>query len=456
MKQELTEAQIEFLKILESFMRGKEYHFPNDFTAVKELWNISANHKMVSAVYEQTRSEELFRREECAAYGIQFKRATVHETIMQIQRSDGFLRVYKKMCEQGVKPLVVKGLICRNLYDKPDYRVSGDEDILIRPEDFAVCDEVLLREGFRREECPGEDFRSERAQSEVRQSEGSQSEARQDEGSRNVEQRVLTVESLPQEVSYIQPQSGVYIEVHLALFPESSGAYGHLNKEFEAAHETAVSEEIRSGNGVETVWTLEPTLHLFYLICHSFKHFLHSGFGIRQVCDMVMMAEHYGGKIDWKYINGRMEALRMRTFWDGLAEIGKRYLGFSYEKAHYPEFMQRENVRYESLLTDLMCSGIYGASSMERKHSSNMTLAAAEKGEKSMTASMGASLFPGREYMQKGYPWLKKYPWLLPAAWGMRISNYLKNSKNEKSGEANSVEIGMNRVELLREYHIIE
>lgn len=30
--------------------------------------------------------------------------------------------------------------------------------------------------------------------------------------------------------------------------------------------------------------------HLFYLICHALKHFYHSGFGIRQVCDILLFA----------------------------------------------------------------------------------------------------------------------------------------------------------------------
>ena len=58
--------------------------------------------------------------------------------------------------------------------------------------------------------------------------------------------------------------------------------------------------------------------------------------------------------------------------------------------------------------------------------------------------------------MKKGYPWLEKYPWLLPAAWGMRIVKYLGGNKKGKKDEPSGVEIGMSRVELLREYDIID
>ena len=413
-KNRLTALQEEFLKILESFMHGKTYHLPEAFTQIEELYQMAGIHKMTAAVYEQIRGEALLQQPEYTNLARSFKGYTMREVMMQMQRADGFLRIYEKMCAQGVRPLVVKGIICRNLYEKSDYRVSGDEDILVRKEDFAVCDAILVAEGFQREEPD--------------------------------------TEHLPQEIPYINPQNGVYIEMHFDLFAEESGAYGHLNKEFEDAYATCIAEDIQG----RTVWTLHPTLHLFYLICHSLKHFLHGGFGIRQVCDMVMMAEHYGEQIDWDYIYGRLQELRMEVFWNGLVEIGREYLGFSYEKAHYPVSLQKMHVNCDHLLLDILDSGIYGDSTAERKHSSNITLAAAKSGKKDTVASMKASLFPGKDYMKRGYPWLERYPWLLPVAWGMRIVGYLKNKRKNSKEEPSGVEIGMNRVELLREYDIID
>lgn len=413
-KNRLTALQEEFLKILESFMHGKTYHLPEAFTQIEELYQMAGIHKMTAAVYEQIRGEALLQQPEYTNLARSFKGYTMREVMMQMQRADGFLRIYEKMCAQGVRPLVVKGIICRNLYEKSDYRVSGDEDILVRKEDFSVCDAILAAGGFQREE--------------------------------------FDTEHLPQEIPYINPQNGVYIEMHFDLFAEESGAYGHLNKEFADAYATCIAEDIQG----RTVWTLHPTLHLFYLICHSLKHFLHGGFGIRQVCDMVMMAEHYGEQIDWDYIYGRLQELRMEIFWNGLVEIGREYLGFSYEKAHYPASLQKMHVNCDHLLLDLLDSGIYGDSTAERKHSSNITLAAAESGKKDTVASMKASLFPGKDYMKRGYPWLERYPWLLPVAWGMRIVGYLKNKRKNSKEEPSGVEIGMNRVELLREYDIID
>ena len=405
--------KLEFIKILESFMHDKEYTLPENFTNLVELYQFSQKHHMMAAVYEQIHKSTVWQKPEYANLLTAWKGQTVRDVIVQMQKTEGFLALYEKLGQAGITPLVVKGVICRSLYSKPDYRISGDEDILLPKEQFAECDRILLEEGFHREE--------------------------------------LDAENLPYEIPYINRQNGVYIELHFSLFPEESGAYGHLNEEF---------KEVFAHKGCETVqgrkvWTLSPTEHFFYLICHSFKHFLHSGFGMRQVCDMVMMAEKYGEQIDWEDIAARLKRLNMNLYWDALVKIGTEYLGFSLEKAHYPEAMQNPEVDMEPLLNDLLDSGIYGDSSMERKHSSNITLAAAEGGRADTTASLKASLYPGKKYMQGSFPWLEKNPRQLPAAYGIRITRYLKNSKTQKD-EKNSVEIGMGRVELMRQYHIID
>ncbi len=422
---QMSRSSEEMLKITEHFMHPyqAEYHLPEDYSRedLLALYQLSLQHKLDAAVYEIIHQDPVMTKAENQPLAMQWKQSTFRGVLFQVQRTEGFLELYKHLREEGVKPLIIKGLICRQFYTRPDMRISGDEDILVKPSEFAKCDEVMLADGFNRQELDPS----------------------------------MDASKLPYEIQYIHPRTGVYIEVHLSLFPEESGAYGHLNQEFERAHQTCISEEIQ---GVE-VWTLDPTLHLLFLICHSMKHFLHSGFGIRQLCDMVMMAEQDGAHINWKYIQYRLQELHMETFWDNLVEIGIRYLGFSPEKACYPGDNKCRERNYWPLLADMLDSGIYGDSSMERKHSSNITLTAAESGKKDTVASLRTSLFPKLGYMRSKYHFLRYAPWLLPVAWMMRICQYLRESRARKqqndSGE-NSMEIGMSRVELLKTYGIIK
>lgn len=52
MKNQMTEVQREFLKILESFMHNREYHFPDNFTEMKELQRLAGIHNVTAMVCE--------------------------------------------------------------------------------------------------------------------------------------------------------------------------------------------------------------------------------------------------------------------------------------------------------------------------------------------------------------------------------------------------------------------
>ena len=412
----------QFLSILETYMHDKPYSFPEDFDQVQQLYRFSVEHKMAAAVYEQIQGSALWQKEEYAPLMAKWKRHTITDVMLQVQREEGFLTVYKRFLLAGVKPLVVKGIICRHLYSKPDHRISSDEDILIRREEFPVCDEILLAEGFKREELSIEGG----------------------------------VEALPWEIPYRNLATGTYIELHFDLFEPGEGFFGAMNDSFSKVFDSCICQNIK---GVD-IWTLSATDHMLYLICHAFKHFIHGGFGVRQICDMVMLSEKYGDSINWNLIKENLIRFRMDSFWAGLAEIGRVYLGFDWEKAFYYVSLQEAYVGMDDLLEDLLDSGIYGSRSMERKHSANITLSAAVRGRKRMAASMKGSLFPGKEYMKKKYSWVEHFPILLPIGYCVRVVEYLGERKRHKSysgkEEKSGLKIGMERVKLLRKYRIIE
>ena len=74
----LTTTQIEFLKILESFMHGTEYHFPEKFVQLQELYQMAGIHNMTAAVYEQIRKEPLVTEPEYAELVKVFKNYSRH------------------------------------------------------------------------------------------------------------------------------------------------------------------------------------------------------------------------------------------------------------------------------------------------------------------------------------------------------------------------------------------
>ena len=407
-----------FLAIVKAALAGEQPSLDREISPEQwhRLFRLADIHNVLPLFYEAVYREPSFLNAQ--SLPALTKRQVTRQVITQTIRTAEFLELNDRFQAAGLRPLVVKGILCRNLYPKPDHRPSSDEDVLIPAEQFDVCHRVLTDCGMQPTEP-------------------------------------LEKLSGAYEVPYRKSESPLYIELHKHLFPPESDAYGDLNRFFEEVQSRAIGVDIQG----HTVYTLGPTDHLFYLICHAFKHFLHSGFGIRQVCDIVLYANAYGDRIDWAQILNNCKAIRAEKFAAAIFQIGKNYLIFDPDRACYPDAWRQLRVDELPMLEDLLSGGLYGDVSMSRKHSSNITLdavSAQKQGRKAKGAFL-ASVFPAASKLEGRYPYLKKHPYLVPVAWGSRIWDYARKTKNSQSNNASdALKIGNERIALLKEYGIIQ
>lgn len=415
----MTQTEARFLQALNTFLRGDqaEWEGPISEGDWVSLFALAQQQHALPMVYEAVSRCPAFRSG-AGALAAGLRSQTMQQLCLQTSRTADFLSLYRALRQEGIEPLVVKGIICRSLYLQGDLRLSSDEDLLISPADFLKCHDLLLRRGMVQTDP---------------------------------EIRLLEVH----EVSYRSCQGTLYIELHKQLFPADSQAYGDLNRFFEAAFARSVTVDIEG----TPVRTLCPTDHLFYLICHAFKHFLHSGFGLRQVCDIALFANAWGSEIDWAQVLEQCKSIRAGRFAGALLKIGQRYLTLSPEQAQLsPAWTELMAATDESgLLEDLLQAGVYGSASGSRLHSSTITLQAAvnQNRGKGARPSLLRTVFPDRKSMEGKYPVLKKHPVLLPYTWADRIVRY-RSRQGADNSAADSLRIGRQRLELLREYDIID
>lgn len=409
----MEKTNFEFLSLLKSSLKNEKYDGEKiDFEDLVYIYKMSEIHHVVPMIYNAAYNEDFFK--ECDAnFKTMFKSSAFRYIFSQIQRTNHFLEVYKKLSEKNIKILVFKGIIFRNMYNNPDDRISSDEDILIKKEDYEKVKEFFLSEGF--------EFI--------------------DKG---------------EECAYFSKSTGLCIEVSTSLFSHESKAYGHLNKLFEDVFEKSIKINIDKID----ILTLSHEQHLIYIVFHNMKHFLTGGFGIRQVADFSKYIETYGEYINWEKFWSDLKDLNYDTFALNLIEISLKYLGFNDDKITYPDNItsfdelknsQKYYINSESLINDILDAGVFGASTMDRKHTALMTLDAVEDKKKSNRLK---AVFPNVNYLKDNYTYLQKYPILLPVAWGQRILSYLK--KNKTSSYINTMELGKQRIELLKEYKIIK
>lgn len=408
-----------FLAILKSSLLGEKANLDREIAPEEwqKLFGIASIHSVLPMFYEAVYASPSLQQVN-APFVVMAKRQVMQQVMMQTMRTNDFLELYKRLQAAGVRPLVVKGIICRNLYPQPDYRQSGDEDILIPEDQSQICHQIMMEYGLQTTENESE-------------------------------------MSVAYEIPYRKVGSPLYIELHKHLFPPESDAYGDMNRFFENVFNRTIVEYIQ---GVP-VYTMGYTDHLFYLICHAFKHFLHSGFGIRQVCDIIMYANRYGSHIDWTEVLKNCKEINADKFAASLFQIGSKYLVFDPDKASYPSIWRKIKVDEQPMLDDLLSSGVYGDSNMSRKHSSNITLdaVAAQKQGRKKKSVMLSSVFPSVSSLSGRYPYLKKHPYMLPVAWFNRLWKYAKETKHGRNNKAaDALKIGNERVELMRKYGILK
>ena len=363
------------------------------------LYQASLQHDVAALLYHQLYRFSDFPFE----LKQEWKRKAIQINALQTIRSDVFLRLYRELLHEGLTILVLKGIIIRSLYPQPENRPSNDEDLYVEKEHAQKAKEVMLQQGFQ------------------------------------------IVQEREDVTSFVNLQSGLSIELHTTLFSEDSKAYGSYQKFFQKAFEKAQVHDIQGC----LIYSLSYSQHMLFLIMHFVKHFLHGGVGFRQLLDIIMYAEAYGGKIDWNAIYEILEQEHLLKLVENLFAIGHQYLGFSFEQIVLPRDFDEDKIDFKDLLVDIWDAGVFGKSSQERLHSSTITLSAAE-GQKSFRST----LFPSLKSMQQKYNYLKRVPILLPYAWCSRILHYIFDHKEGSAKGA--IEIGNQRVRLLQKYGIIE
>lgn len=411
-----------FLEAVKASLKNEyvSWQKPLTLNEWQRIFYLAESHHVLPMVYEAIFRSDTAKKttqKEIKELLYRYKRKTLELVMIQTMKTQEFLELLDFLQEKGIHAVTVKGIICRELYPRPDDRISGDEDILIDAAQFSKCHKALLEFGMK------------------------------------LVKKGIDIDS-EYEVSYMKPGSSLYIELHKSLFPPESEVYGDFNRFFTRNIEDQLQILVEGTQ----VTTLNHTDHLFYLICHAYKHFLHSGFGIRQVCDIVMYSNAYGEKINWQLLLGYCREIHGEFFTAALFKIGQKYLVFDEKKSCFPEEWRKIKVDESMLVKDILDSGVYGYEGMERRHSSNITLNEVNRQwNRKAGLPVLRTIFPSLKSMRNEFDFLKKFPFLLPAAWLIRILKYEKEIwKSTHRNVAETLKTGNQRIELMRKYKIIK
>ena len=341
------------------------------------------------------------------------RRELQHETIStvarQAQRNQRFLDLYRRLRAGGLRPLILKGIVCRSLYGElADYRPSCDEDLYIPPSQIE-CVRTLLKEcGFT-----------------LASHEASLSQA-----------------DKMQEISFADSTGILHLELHPTLFGTDRPDLDRATRWFRDVdiEHRAVPVELYG----ETLYTLNPTDHYLYLYLHLAKHFCNSGVGLRQIIDLAKFQLAYQNEIDWPTIQKAIAALSSPCLYADVMAIA-RCLGFAVESRIGPERNP------DALVADSLAGGVYGHDHEGNGTGVLLNLAAMYPGRLQRIRRL---LFPSAHQLEASRAYLAKRPWLLPLAW---LDRYRKLILTRGFGREtqDSLRVARERIKLLKSYGLL-
>lgn len=400
-----------FLNAVSSALQGNRVHWaPLSAELWRNLFWLAEQQKLlpllVDAVCECTGVE--------TDAGYLAARATAkRQVLLQTQKDLAFRKVYRQLQDAGIDALVVKGCLCRSVYPNGVLRISADEDLLVPEDAFAQACQVLAEVGL--VAAPGAAFEN------------------------------------ASEIGWRSPDGLLYLELHKALFAPESLPFGLFQSFFSNVFSRSQTYPL---DETAAVCSLSPHDHLLYLLLHAMKHFIHSGFGLRQICDVGLWAVRWEDRIDWALLAQQVQNVHAKAFCAALFEIAQQRLAISW---NLPACWRGLSPDPEPLLQDILDGGVYGSSTKSRQHTARITRDAVAAQLQGKRRRLRTAIFPPAKDLSSDYPVLKTHPSLLPLFWQKRLAQYLLHAVGSKNDHpAETLRLGRQRLALLQTYGILE
>ena len=284
----------------------------------------------------------------------------------------------------GVDMLILKGTALRRLYPVPELRTMSDCDALIKKEQLDLVKKVFAECGY------------------------------------------TIARELEKTIEFSKPDA-----LKFELFYE---VFSGIEK----------SEDFNPdlwGNAVpfmgEHILTPSPEDTFVHAIAHHVKHIRHRGAGLRNLADIVLIAEKY--ELDTEYILNKINQLNIYPIFCGIMRAAEKYFGLK------PMFGSSEvdDNAVEQLMEYMASNGVYGVVN-------NMFLYDARNADgdkKERTKKYIRRILLPADKLSDRYAYAKKHTILLPVAWAHRLLRGLFKGKKYLKHEMDSVKTAADKAQ---------
>ena len=388
----MNNAEKQFVDILSAGIRGKVADKIYENVEWDEVIDLANKHKVEGIIYLALRKSNLVSKVGEKRINLLKQKAAI-TGIGQSRHISGLSIVFNKIIEENIPVIVLKGLVVRDFYPQPDQRTMSDADILVHKDDVEKVKKLLIEMGY----------------------------------------IFLEDHKASHHIALVHHKYPV-IEVHWNLFKRDG-----FSNDLEHYERLIWNRAIKVNVGEAEVLSLSYEDLALHLCMHMAAHLAATGFGVRQLCDLVLLVEKRGEEIDWNSFIMKARMYGFEKFSLIMFLLCKEL--FQMEISKELEVKSVNNKKYVSALIDeIFESGVHGKKEMANQFA---TQVAFNFEDKDSNATLGAIkryfrfIFPRIDDMSDKYSYAKKFKILAPIAWihhlfvGIFASEYTFKDKFE-------------------------
>lgn len=312
----------------------------------------------------------------------QWKRYTLFSGVSQIEHIRQISKVLKVFNKENIPLIVLKGLVVREFYPKPELRTMTDADVLVKKEDLDRIKKILKDLGY--------------------------------------------IESGATEAHIVFEHEAHYaIEVHWTLTDRGyfKGQPVFENQIWENTMKVKVGDSEALSLSFEDL--------AVHLCIHMAVHSVSSGFGIRQLCDLVLLVEIKGHLIDWSSFLNKIKKCEIEKFTMSIFSVCRQLFNMTIpQELNNIKLVEKELLKL--LIKDIFSSGVYGERSLSRMFGAylyNNYPNLDSHNSVGIVKGFIMLLFPSKNKLSDRYSYAKKNIILLPIAW---IHHFVRGIFNEE------------------------
>lgn len=316
----ITDSERVFLHALNTVLHQSEYDIEGKLSVqeVDDLLLLSQRHEVTALL------DEIWNRCDLSDDQFILKEKIVARTVQKsIQLQILNSKLTRLMSDAGVTAVTLKGYSVSRHFPVPEYRKSGDVDLFAcGKENIDKAVKVLENHGFH------------------------------------------TTDSwhANHHLVFISDRNET-VELHVTWVEEFKEK--HLNEYITEIQKESMNHCYLLNENDLQLHVYEFPYHAFYLLLHMYQHFTASGFGLRNLCDWVVLWENCESEGERETFRKLIDESGMHAFAQAVTGICIDYLGLKIEYSPM-DITGRDETLEQQLLRDILDAGEFGYSESER------------------------------------------------------------------------------------------